>query len=95
MAPTNVTSSLAHLAHSPTEPARSAPARIARHGRGARFARVSFAGDLIGLAPLRDDGWLWISARAPGRHNFPSEHVSGFRDSLRGFSLWMVNTRIT
>jgi hypothetical protein len=50
---------------------------------------------LIGLAPLRDDGWLWISARAPGRHNFPSEHVSGFRDSLRGFSLWMVNTRIT
>lgn len=30
--------------------------------------------------------------RAPERHRFPAEHLPGFRDFLRGFSMWMVNT---
>ncbi|MGQ0604832.1 MAG: alpha/beta hydrolase [Anaerolineales bacterium] len=59
MRPTNVTLSLTHLTHQPPQPAQSYPTIIALHGRG------SHEGDLIGLAPLMDDGWLWISPRAP------------------------------
>ncbi len=29
---------------------------------------------------------------APQRHGFPTEHLQGFREFLRGFSAWMVNT---
>lgn len=29
---------------------------------------------------------------APARYNFPPEHLAGFKEFLRGFSMWMVNT---
>jgi phospholipase/carboxylesterase len=57
--PPAITVSLTHLTHFPSQPAPSYPTVIALHGRG------SHEGDLIGLAPLMDDGWLWISPRAP------------------------------
>ncbi len=41
------------------------------------------------------DEWLACFERvlehAPGRYNFPTEHLEGFREFLRGFSLWMMN----
>jgi phospholipase/carboxylesterase len=55
----NVTLSLTHLTHYPARPTPSHPAIFALHGRGSQ------EGDLIGLAPLLDDGWLWLSPRAP------------------------------
>lgn len=42
------------------------------------------------------DEWLACFERvledAPARYNFPLEHLDGFRDFLRGFSLWMMNS---
>ena len=42
------------------------------------------------------DEWLAcferVLADAPARYGFPVQHLSGFRDFLRGFSLWMMNT---
>jgi len=29
---------------------------------------------------------------APTRYNFPPQHLDGFKEFLRGFSMWMVNT---
>lgn len=34
-----------------------------------------------------------VLADAPDKYDFPPEHLSGFYEFLRGFSLWMVNTR--
>lgn len=43
---------------------------------------------------LRDE-WLAcfnrVLDRASERHAFPAEHLAGFREFLRGFSMWMVN----
>jgi hemoglobin len=33
-----------------------------------------------------------VLAGAPARYQFPSEHLEGFKEFLRGFSMWMVNT---
>jgi hemoglobin len=33
-----------------------------------------------------------VLERAVERHRFPAQHLAGFRDFLRDFSLWMVNT---
>jgi hemoglobin len=33
-----------------------------------------------------------ILADAPARYGFPREHLEGFKEFLRGFSMWMVNT---
>ncbi len=42
------------------------------------------------------DEWLACFERvlqdAPARYNFPSEHMDGFREFLRGFSIWMMNS---
>ena len=42
------------------------------------------------------DEWLACFERvlqdAPARYNFPSEHLDGFREFLRGFSIWMMNS---
>lgn len=42
------------------------------------------------------DEWLTcferVLADAPARYNFPPEHLDGFIEFLRGFSLWMMNT---
>ncbi len=42
------------------------------------------------------DEWLACFERvledAPTQYNFPIQHLDGFRDFLRGFSLWMMNT---
>ncbi len=42
------------------------------------------------------DEWLACFERvlqdAPTRYNFPPEHLAGFREFLRGFSLWMMNS---
>lgn len=41
------------------------------------------------------DEWLACFERvlddAPARYQFPPEHLEGFREYLRGFSLWMMN----
>ncbi len=41
------------------------------------------------------DEWLRCFERvlehAPERYNFPPEHLPGFREFLKGFSLWMMN----
>jgi hemoglobin len=41
------------------------------------------------------DEWLACFERvlenAPERYSFPPEHLEGFREFLRGFSLWMMN----
>lgn len=41
------------------------------------------------------DEWLAcferVLERAPEHYQFPAEHLEGFRDFLRGFSLWMMN----
>ncbi|OQY92550.1 MAG: hypothetical protein B6D41_08230 [Chloroflexi bacterium UTCFX4] len=41
------------------------------------------------------DEWLDCFERvlqdAPARYQFPSEHLDGFREFLRGFSTWMIN----
>lgn len=41
------------------------------------------------------DVWLACFERvleqAPARYQFPAEHLEGFREFLRGFSLWMMN----
>jgi hemoglobin len=41
------------------------------------------------------DEWLACFERvledAPERYQFPPEHLEGFREFLRGFSLWMMN----
>lgn len=41
------------------------------------------------------DVWLACFERvlehAPARYQFPPEHLEGFREFLRGFSLWMMN----
>lgn len=41
------------------------------------------------------DEWLACFERvlehAPERYKFPSEHLEGFREFLKGFSLWMMN----
>lgn len=45
------------------------------------------------------DIWLACFERvlddAPARYQFPPEHLEGFRDFLRDFSLWMMNTEST
>lgn len=33
-----------------------------------------------------------VLTNAPADYGFPAEHLEGFREFLRGFSLWMVNT---
>lgn len=42
------------------------------------------------------DEWLAcferVLADAPARYSFPPQHLDGFREFLRGFSLWMMNT---
>ena len=42
------------------------------------------------------DEWLACFERvlqdAPARYNFPREHLDGFREFLRGFSIWMMNS---
>ncbi len=42
------------------------------------------------------DEWLACFERvlddAPARYHFPPEHLEGFREFLRGFSLWMMNS---
>lgn len=41
------------------------------------------------------DEWLACFERvlvdAPAKYKFPPEHLEGFREFLRGFSLWMMN----
>lgn len=41
------------------------------------------------------DEWLACFERvledAPAHYQFPEEHLGGFREFLRGFSLWMMN----
>lgn len=41
------------------------------------------------------DEWLACFERvlqdAPAKYDFPPEHLEGFREFLRGFSLWMMN----
>ncbi|MGQ0604833.1 MAG: globin domain-containing protein [Anaerolineales bacterium] len=34
-----------------------------------------------------------VLERASQKYNFPAEHLSGFREFLQGFSMWMVNAR--
>lgn len=34
-----------------------------------------------------------VLIHAAKRYDFPPEHLEGFRDFLRGFSAWMVNTK--
>jgi hemoglobin len=45
--------------------------------------------------PARDE-WLACFERvlegAVEKYHFPPHHLEGFRDFLRGFSMWMVNT---
>ena len=42
------------------------------------------------------DEWLacfeHVLIDAPTKYSFPVQHLTGFRDFLRGFSLWMMNT---
>jgi hemoglobin len=42
------------------------------------------------------DEWLAcferVLANAPESYDFPVEHLEGFREFLRGFSLWMMNS---
>jgi len=42
------------------------------------------------------DEWLACFERvledAQNKYNFPAEHLAGFREFLRGFSIWMMNT---
>jgi hemoglobin len=43
------------------------------------------------------DEWLRCFERvlvdAPAKYAFPEEHLEGFKGFLRGFSMWMVNTK--
>ncbi|MGC4068611.1 MAG: hypothetical protein QM784_28970 [Polyangiaceae bacterium] len=43
------------------------------------------------------DEWLRCFERvlvdAPTKYSFPEEHLEGFKGFLRGFSMWMVNTK--
>lgn len=43
------------------------------------------------------DVWLDCFERvlvdAPSKYQFPPEHLEGFREFLRGFSLWMMNRK--
>lgn len=48
------------------------------------------------ITPAARDEWLAcferVLARAVADYAFPAEHLAGFRQYLRRFSLWMVNT---
>jgi hemoglobin len=45
------------------------------------------------------DEWLACFERvlvdAPTKYNFPVQHLDGFKEFLRGFSIWMMNTAST
>lgn len=47
------------------------------------------------IGRVERDVWLACFERvltdAPARYQFPPEHLDGFRQFLRGFSLWMMN----
>jgi hemoglobin len=63
-----------------------------RHGNPMMRARhMPFA-----ITPRARGEWLAcferVLADAPARYAFPAEHLPGFREFLRTFSLWMVNT---
>lgn len=48
------------------------------------------------ITPAARDEWLAcferVLDRAVADYRFPEEHLPGFREFLRGFSRWMVNT---
>lgn len=48
------------------------------------------------IDPAAREIWLAcfdaVLANAEARYGFPPEHLEGFREFLRGFSMWMVNT---
>ena len=48
------------------------------------------------IDPASREVWLScfeaILIDAPAKYGFPLEHLDGFREFLRGFSMWMVNT---
>lgn len=48
------------------------------------------------IDPATREVWLncfeAILVDAPAKYGFPPEHLEGFKEFLRGFSMWMVNT---
>jgi len=48
------------------------------------------------ITPRAREEWLRcferVLVRATTDYGFPAEHLDGFRDFLRAFSMWMVNT---
>ena len=48
------------------------------------------------ITPEARDEWLLcferVLAKATTDYGFPAQHLEGFRNFLRGFSMWMVNT---